>query len=387
VSNTTVTIRADFARRIPDPVFKDRGMERHIMFCAARDLPTGIPKDANPREQKTDRGIYRDVKKSLLNELGTPGTFHLKNKGITILAREVKEASKGVYAVVIEPGQGIVDGGHTYAIIDENRAECPPEQYVRLDVLTGVESGLVSEIAGGLNTAMQVQPMSLENLKKSFDWLKEILHKDYSGVIDFKENEEGEADVRDVIALLTLFNVELYPNDGQEYPIKAYTSKAATLDQYVKQMESYKRMAPIVKDILQLHDEVHLHARPLHNAEGGKAGKLSFMKSRTRGKKMFSLPFTEKQTKYMLYDGALYPMLGAFRWMVKVDPATKKMVWKTAGGLGDVLALLDRVGAALMRSTLDKSVALGRNPNAIGKDRGHWENLFKTVALAQLQQT
>jgi hypothetical protein len=38
-----------------------------------------------------------------------------------------------------------------------------------------------------------------------------------------------------------------------------------------------------------------------------------------------------------------------------------------------------------MRSTKGKSEDLGRKPNAIGKDRGHWENLFKTVALREMQ--
>jgi len=88
----------------------------------------------------------------------------------------------------------------------------------------------------------------------------------------------------------------------------------------------------------------------------------------------------------MLFDGALYPMLGALRWMVRIDKDTGKMVWKCGDGLDGVLAILKKVGSELMRSTQDKSVALGRNPNAIGKDRGHWENLFKTVALRQMQR-
>lgn len=385
MSVITVPIVSEFSRRMPDPVFRDRKMDRYIFFCRAKDVPPDVPRDPNPRHQNIDRGIYLDVGKSLRNELGTEGTFHLKNKGITVIAKKVRETEKGSYEILLETGQGIVDGAHTYDVIRKAilDGECPDNQYVRIEVLTGVESDLISEIAGGLNTAMQVQAMSLANLEGKFDWLKKVLKPNYREVVVFRENEEGEFDVRDVVALLTLFNIELYPNDGSEYPLKAYTSKSATLEQYIKHMRSFERMAPIVNDILELHDHVHVLTRVEHNKASGKAGKLAFVRGRKRGE--FTLPFTGQKTKYMLFDGALYPMLGAFRWMVQKDKDTGQMVWKSNDGLEGVLALLKKVGSELMRSTQDKSVALGRNPNAIGKDRGHWENLFKTVALREMQ--
>lgn len=380
----TVTIVAEYARRIPDPVFRDRHMERHVLFCRAKNLPDGLPKDPNPRHQNIDRGIYKDVRRSLLNEFGTPSTFHLKNKGITIIADDLRDMGKGRYELVLQPGQGIVDGAHTYEIVRSSRSECPEEQFVRLEVLTGIEETLVPEIAGGLNTAMQVQEMSLANLSGQFQWLRKAMSPEYARGVAFRENETGAVDARDVVALLTLFNVELFPIDGQEYPIRAYTSKEQTLDLYLKKKDSYERMDGIVNDILLLHDWLHLVARDEHNKAGGRAGRLAFMKSRKRG--YFVLPFTRQETKFMLYDGALYPMLGAFRWMVRVEPKSRKMVWKPSGGISAVVDLLKRVCGELMRSTQDRSNQLGRNPNAIGKDRGHWENLFKTVALRDMQE-
>jgi len=383
MSYETVVLTAEFSRRIPDPVFRDRRMQRHIFFCRASALPPNLPKDPNPRGQNVDRGIYREVAKSLMNESGTPGTFHLKNKGITIIADDVDELGDGKYELRFMQGQGIVDGAHTYEIINSYRDECPDNQYVRVEVLTSIDNDLITEIAGGLNTAMQVQSMSLANLAGEFDWIKQALEgTEFADKIAYRENEHANVDVRDVVALLTLFNVELYPHDGQDYPIKAYTSKAYTLEQYLKHKKSFQKMRPILEDIFRLHDKVHLVARDQHNKAGGKAGALAFMKARKRG--AFILPFTGQETKYMLYDGALYPMLGALRWMVQLDGQRERMVWKTEDGINGVIRLLENVAAELMRSTLDKSTALGRNPNAIGKDRGHWENLFKTVALREM---
>src|SRR4051812_49374499 len=82
--NATFKFPVRVARRMPDPTFV--GAQRHLFLVRAEDLPQGLPKAPNPRAQRTDRGVYKDVARSLLNEEGTPNTFHLKNKGITILA-------------------------------------------------------------------------------------------------------------------------------------------------------------------------------------------------------------------------------------------------------------------------------------------------------------
>src|ERR1700680_2711246 len=114
-------------------------------------MPTGLPKGANPREQNIDRGIYRDVMDSLLNENCTPNTFHLKNKGITILAEEVTKADneEELSVCFVSSEQGIVDGAHTYEIILRGKSEItdlnaageadPINQYVKVEVLTGLD--------------------------------------------------------------------------------------------------------------------------------------------------------------------------------------------------------------------------------------------------------
>ena len=203
-NNRTFTFKALASRRIPDPIFPNSN--RHIFLCACKDMPEGLPKGANPREQNIDRGIYRDIMKSLLNEDGTPNTFHLKNKGISILASDVSKAENDEELRVrfTSNEQGIVDGAHTYDIIIHGKQQIaelnaddsnPINQYVKIEVLTGLDGNLTAEIAGGLNTAVAVQRMSLANLGKEFDWIKEELEKKaFLQHIAFKQNEAKDFD-------------------------------------------------------------------------------------------------------------------------------------------------------------------------------------------------
>ncbi len=385
MSRHRITIPSTHSRRMPDPVIP--GSQRHILLVRAKDVPEGLPLDPNPRDQNINKRVYRDVLASLMNEDGAaPDTFHLKNKGITLIAAGVREVNPGEFSVAFDEGHGIVDGGHTYRVLLEgqSREGLSDEQYVKMEILVGVPPDLITDIAGGLNTAVQVQEMSLANLSDKFDWIKEALKGEpYESVIAYKENEtEKMLDVRDVVAYMTLFNIDLYPNDQRSrYPITAYRAKVTALADFLKDenYESFKKMRKILPDILKLADTISHDARDLHNRTGGKAGKLAFVDGRKSGEYQF--PFLGKTGPYKLSAGALYPMLGAFRWMVE-EGADGMYHWK--GSFQDVLALWDLTGGDLMRLTQAASDENGRNPNAIGKSLQHWTTLYSQVGFAQL---
>jgi len=393
--SSTVILKSLYSRRMPDPNFKP-DLERTILFCRAKDLPKGIPLDPNPRAQNLNRRVYREVRQSLLNQDDSPrDTFHLKNKGLTLICDRIEQLDdKGTFRLTFDGRQGIVDGGHTYKIILEaqkgdGESACPEKQHVKVEVLRGVDPEWVSCIAGGLNTSMQVQTTSLAELEGKFDWIHERLKGEpFAAQIAYRENERNAQDcpydVRDIISWLALFNVELYPHDGDRFPMQAYTSKEVVLQEYLSKEGNpgFRKLRPILVDILRLHDLVQLQAMEAHNKAGGHSGKLAFVRQRKRGE--FSLVFLRKSIKKCLYDGALYPMLGAFRWMVVPDPESGLFRWREPGFSG-VERVLKRVAASMMSSTKAVSDKTGRNPNAIGKDRSHWENLFRTVAIEQLQ--
>lgn len=390
----TFTFKAQTPRRFPDPTFPN--CVRHIFFCAATDVPVDLPKGANPRTQDDiDRGIYRDVKRSLLNIDCTPNSFHLKNKGITIIAEDVQKQGEDILTVVFSSEeQGIVDGAHTYEMLIRNQADIVSanadanlaiSQFVKVEILVGLPLGLVTEVAGGLNTAVQVQRMSLADLDDKFDWIKDCLAgSNFLEYIAFKQNEIKEFDVRDVLRLLDLFNITEFPNNGSSYPIRAYTSKESVLKHYLDKdkeksfADNYKCLAPILKDILVLHDTISADARELYNAGGGRrAGRLKFVEGPSKPDKKYHFPFIADEREYRLSGGALIPMLGAFRAAVKVDDQSGMMAWKD--GLEEVLHLWEKTGRDLMDATQETSEELGRNPNAIGKSKKHWAFLHNMV--------
>jgi len=386
-----VILKSDFSRRFPDPLSKLLGsdslpIEHNVLLCKAIEVPSGISKKPNPRAQRIDFGIYKDVRKSL--EDASDPTFHLKNKGITILAKKVdyKTEDKRIACIYFGDGDGIVDGAHTYEIVLDSQARgaCPDNQYVKFEIITGVLENMVSDIAGGLNTAVQVQEASLANLEGKFEWIKKALKgTPYETNIAYKQNEKKDFDIRDVISFLTLFNIDLFP-DGSKHPKEAYVSKAKCLRLYLDKQDSYKRLSRMVKDILYLHDYIHINSRKKYNAEqGGRAGAMKGVyDQRRRGK--FKFIFMNEEYEYKLYDGTLYPILGAMRFLVERKPGDDHFSWKLPS-FSAVKGFFDKVAPEMISLTYNTSLTYGRKPNAIGKDDNHWSILYKTVALAFLE--
>lgn len=384
--------KAHAARRLPDPVFKEA--TRHVFFCSVLDIPKELPKGANPRSQDDiDRGIYRDIERSLLNNGDndwTENAFHLRNKGITIIAENVEKKDNDDNLIVsfVSDDEGIVDGAHTYEIIQRNqqkikeinqKSEVPINQFVKIEIIIGLPSpNMVVEVAGGLNTAVQVQRMSLADLAQQFSWIKEELQDTlYFDKIAFKQGENKKIDVRDILRLLDLFNVIEFRNDQtSSYPTRAYTTKEQVLKHYLDKnySENYKKLRPILKDVLRLYDTISYQARDLYNEGGGKrAGRLKFVE----GDRTFEFPFINETSQHRLSGGALYPMLGAFRATVEIDPVSGNLRW--VKGFDYVLKLWEELGKDLMEATQETSEELGRNINAIGKSKKHWAFLHNLV--------
>lgn len=370
------------ARRIPDPNFKTQSnAERHLFVMGVKSIPTGIGLDPNARRPNISKRVYRKVEASLLQQDDSPrGTFHLKNKGITIIADSVKSLSGQSYEVALESGiHGIVDGGHTYQLIVNNQEnpDLADDQYVNVEIRVGIPEQWIPEIAGGLNTSVQVQDMSLDHLAGRFNWLKDLLKQEpYFNTIAWSENDKGEYDARDIISMMLCFNVALFPNDHEDHPIAAYEKKSAALKMFEDKYRSFERMQPILKDILRFHDIVAKQGRELYNRlPNTKGGSLAFVDQRKRGKYRFH--FTGDQDEFRLAPGALYPMMAAFRWYVEDDAMTGKMKWRDS--FASVLAAWNELGGELMRATVQTSNELGRNPQSIGKSRNHWSNLHSRV--------
>lgn len=409
-----VELRCRDARRMDDPV--TRG-DRHFFVVNVLDIPKDIPTSPNPRDQAIDRAIYKRIAKSLINDDdggGEKNAFFVKNKGITILATSVRKTGPDDghrYLLEFEgEANGIADGAHTYELILANQDRIREfnesangdkiEQYVEVRVLTGPRlPSLVTDIAGGLNTGVQVQPASLANLAHHFDWLKTAIEDaTFKDKIAFKQFEEGDYTVTDVLCILDLFNIDDFPVDGDKYPTRAYDSANRLLASYIQAAEAHptsadpprhqwEKTTPLVLQILELHDLVSSKGATLYNERPGKrGGALSWVRGNVQRKTKAgivsterSYPFTFLGTtgKTALYRGALIPMLGAFRCLVEEDPKTRYYRWKIP--FIEVKAIWNDLGGVLMDKTQASSEQLGRKPDAIGKSPNHWGVLYSTV--------
>ena len=116
-----VQFKVESLRRIPDPVTPD-ARARYSGVVNVENLPADLPMDTNPRDQKTTTNVARAIKSGLRGE--TAGQlFHLLNRGLLISADRVDFNNKtNVLTVYLPDGErhGLVDGGHTYKIIQDN---------------------------------------------------------------------------------------------------------------------------------------------------------------------------------------------------------------------------------------------------------------------------
>lgn len=390
---TKLVLRPAFARRIPDPVFQTAPqIIHHIFWVPAHTLVDGISYGPNARRPNTRKHVYKQVDESLMNENCLENTFHLKNLGISINASEVTKVAEDKYEITLADSDfhGVLNGGHTLDLISRRIRDgsIPHTQYVKVEVRTGVPNDWLPEIAGGLNTALQVEDMSLDDLKGAFEWIKvELADEPYFGAIAWSENDKGEYDARDLVSLLTCFHVGMFPNEKSTHPVEAYEKKSKALDVFRKDFDEndgaeFQKLRPILKDILSLHDTIQIEFAQAHVKNGGKPRLLKIMDKKPEdGKQVFHYTFIGKTSKERLQTGALYPILAAFRWMVEEDNDGD---YRWRGGMNNVIARWKETAPDLVRKTFERSKELGYNANSIGKSRTHWDTLHQTVGFRDL---
>lgn len=355
------------------------------MYVPAASFPAELADRLEPNARSATsadvrKRVYREVQKSLLDEdVAAEGIFHLKHSGITMLAHSVKETGKDTYEVTLGDKDGIVNGGHSARLIADTDG-LPEHQVVKLEILVGVPDEWIVDIAGGLNTSVQVQTKSLDDLAGRFDWLKdEIASEPYADQIVWQESGQGVWDVTYLLALLACFNIFDYPNEGTKHPVWAYGRKIGVLRSFEGKPETFQQLRPIAKDVFMLHDIVSAEAKDLYNEKtGGKYGRWSFVQ-----KKPSPYVFSGHPAGNQMLGGALFPILGAFRWAVVEGPDGNAR-WE--GTFDEVLGLMRSVLPELVSLTGQASQDNGRNIHALGRSPNHWNSLHDKVGLRYLQQ-
>ena len=109
----------------------------------------------------------------------------------------------------------------------------------------------------------------------------------------------------------------------------------------------------------------------------GRYGSVKGVTTPKPGKQFFS-KFYNNKMEYQSPTGFLYPILGAFRALVKDDGI--EYSWKK-----DPFKIMKSIASDLVATTIERSRTLSNNAQSVGKDVGNWKTLYMTIALEIMQ--
>jgi hypothetical protein len=378
-------------RQIETP-FQKQGYRNYVAVVDIHQLPDlSAWRKINVRDPKLTGAVPKAIRASVHDN---PEVFVFLNRGIVLSADSVSfdnQKAQLTLALTDQNLHGLLDGGHTYNILLEERENLEDPQYVKVEVLEGFKQEEIPTLVDARNTSNQVRDQSLMNLKEEFEKLKKaVLGQPYSNLIAYKEYEvldDGSAkpiDVREVIAILTCFDRANF--DARVHPINAYRSKAACLQHFQDHKADYEKIYPLAPDILELYDRVQLLLPELYNkvrgksgeVAGGKFGKLTGVTTYD-GKRRAQLLFIREESKYGVPAGFVYPVLGAFRALLEEKGG--RYVW----GKGvDPIRLLQGQLGEMLADTIGNFALDARNPSKTGKSPLVWQACYQAAQVAYL---
>ena len=244
----------------------DPTVTTYFAWTNMRDLPTDMPTKVNPREVN----MRTTTAKKLLEAVsGTDPYFDIHNRGMVLLANEVKfDASNSLITIDFDHDEdryGVLDGGHTYEAIKERRDQIPEDinKYVKLEIFVGADLD-VAALSDARNTSVQVSDIALFNLEDRFDFIKEgIGNEPYGQDIAYKDNEDKRIPIDDLLRLMYAFNISRFPDDTS-VPVAAYSGKANVFKDYKNEWDKhssgnqptadniYRRLLPLVPSLVNL---------------------------------------------------------------------------------------------------------------------------------------
>lgn len=385
----SMTFKVASFRKIPNPFLNTENesdpSSMYIAICDVLDIPDNIPMETNPREQKLTTNVAKKIKESLINPVEY--NFYLLNRGLLLSAKDVSYNNySNELTIVFEDFDvhGNVDGGHTYKTILENRNILNPgEQFVKIEILTGIEN-IFQNLAAARNTSTQVEDKSIAELENRFEIIKSVISEEtFYNRVFFKENDAGDIDVADILSILNMFNIDRY-NKMDIFPIASYSGKKSCISAYIKAHKEYGdtlnnpyvKMKPIMVDIFKLYDEIESKMNYFYKQKNPN-GRYGSVKGTIVPKNNLTLKSKFYKTKMEVGSptGFIYPILGAFRALVK-ENKNGEYEWTT-----NPFKVLKSIGGDLIETTIERSRTLGNNPQSVGKDNGNWKTLYMTVLL------
>lgn len=354
------------------------GVTTYFAYVNFRDLPEDLPLDVNPRKPKMNTAVGKALKAAVES---SDTDFDINNRGIVIVAKDLKfDSNQSTITLNLDndpENYGILDGGHTYTAIIENRENINDsiDKYVKLEVIVG-ESLTVSRIADARNTSATVSDIALFELDDKFDFIKKAVETEtYAQDIAIKDNSPERLPIIELLKLLFIFNN--YKFSANEMPTQAYSGKAAVFKDIREDIDNktdyYKNLATLLPTLVKLYDKIETDYRQkfIEYNPKGRFGGIRGVDKHKDGKKPYKSLFMQTTMEYKVSVGYILPVFGAFRVLINIDKDKGQITWRR-----DPFKMWDKVGSELVKNTLESS---RNNPQDAGKNSAIWSNNYSKV--------
>ena len=365
-------------------------------FVRVTDLPKTLDAymSINPRvpNRNTVGLLSGPIAKGILETLREkPEEMALKNQGIYILTEQTMFAGGEIHMALKDVGKhGIINGGHTYAAIQEAIETATPEEltelkkaYVRLHILQGIDADYVPEIAEGLNRSKQVDEPSLANLQGEFDEIRRVLKgKPGADEVAYHQGDKGSVYVTELLVYMELFDIMRF--DDKKHPNSLYNRHSLGLKFFIENGEEQPKLrrALVEKlpEFLALIDKIRLKVPEAARHNSFQFGRAKIGPSETRAGgatvKGVQLPFIGKKMNYRIPNGWLYPMVAAFRANLRWEKDGKQLEW-----IVPLDKLLPEVIDDLVGVCVKEHKENNMRPELIGKREGAYALCYTKVFL------
>lgn len=376
-------------KRLDDPFQAGRfHLEAWLPFSEAAKLARG---NANVRPPSERKKPFKAMEETVEND---PKSFHIKNRGIIYCCDKFEFDNQRRLLKVsvpdvppedqedVEPRFGIADGGHTFQVITQSVARLPElkqtpgwtEPFVRVHFLSGsdVIQGL-DLVVEALNTSSQVQQYSIDEYQERFEDLKRALSARGfdAGLVGFRENEDKEWDVREMIHRMTCFLKERWRSSQ---PTQMYKSKGKALDLYTSPAthDEFVRLDDVIVDVVTMPEFIQAEFSERFAGNGKKFGKMSCTKLL---KQPWKRPGTQYVTQHRMDLAASLPLAAAFRELLELKEGRYR--WKY--DFREVFDVCANDLYEVLRAKLRTVPAM----TALGSDNEYWTQASNVVLRAK----
>lgn len=376
--------KVNAVRTIKSP--SDPDITTYYTWVNFNDLPKDISLEVNPRKPKMNTAVAKQLINAVKRE---DSLFEVNNRGIVITAKSVKfntgDSTLELDLDNDESKYGILDGGHTYTAIIENRNP-ELEKFVKLEIVVG-EKIDVSALADARNTSAQVSDIALFELDDKFDFIKNAIQNEaYANDIAYKDNENKRIPVVEILKLLFAFNIKKFPND-ENAPVSSYSGKAAVFKDFKNEFETneknnnsqkeniYYKLSPLIPTFVDLYETIQKELPSMYqtykkqDVKSPKFGLVKGVDGFENSSKFQSL-FNQITLDYDIPLGFILPIFGAFRALLHENDDSKQIEW-----LFDPIEIWQASGTRLAQNTFDTD----GNPQLAGKNKTLWQANYRIV--------